>query len=306
SKDLEMKMKKKSELQATPFIWLLYLSIEITTCCEDLRCYVDYIDTLTCEYDTVKEAKHGISYNLTTTWTVEDPEADTPCPLIQSANTHKYTCWADMSFFSSEDTFNISIQRTVYGQRDSAQDCGPFLLSENFVPATPYNLSVSFSDNYNISWKTMYEGPLHFLRDGEVAYELSYRKEEDSWENQKCIHILEDEKNVILLKSSFQEDAEYVARVRAKPGNTSMYHGAWSEWSSPTTWRTQMDVNGNGNTWPFKNWIALLCGGIIIAIMVMFKPLKLPQRLWKNVWVFVPSPAFFFKPLYMGHNGDFK
>lgn len=33
---------------------------------------------------------------------------------------------------------------------------------------------------------------------------------------------------------------------------------------------------------------------------------SLPSRLWKNVWVQVPSPEPFFQPLYMGHSGDFK
>ncbi|KAM4697771.1 interleukin-21 receptor-like [Rhinophrynus dorsalis] len=275
------------------------------TCCEDLLCSVDYINTLTCKYDTSKREQLGISYNLSATWITEDSE-EMFCDLIPSATKREYTCYIEMNYFGADDIYLISINQTISEQNSSTLECGPFLLSNTFQPTAPFNLTVSFSKNYNFSWNTAYESSLS-LQNGELEYELSYKREKQSWVEQQSIHILEDEKSVVLMQSSFQDEEDYEARVRAKPQNTSqIYQGSWSEWSSSITWRTQVDVKTNENIQTSYKWITFLCAGTIIAIMLILKSLKLPQRLWKNVWVFIPDPAPFFKPLYVGHNGDFK
>ncbi|KAM4632492.1 interleukin-21 receptor [Discoglossus pictus] len=294
------KMTKKRGIPSAVFLIGFLVPISYCYSCRDLHCFVDYIDTLTCKYTAFWDESLGISYELIAEWISEDEDLDTVCHLVQSESKHKQTCNVNMISFGAEDIFNISINKRVYGKYDSNLTCGPFFLSENFVPAAPFNLTVSFSENYNISWRTFYETLQHYLKHGELEYQLSYKKAEDSWKNEKFINILEDEKNVLLLKASFQGEAEFVARVRTKPRNMSIYRGGWSEWSDTVTWRTPADgISSN-----FQMWTALPIVALSIIIILCY--FKQPQWLWKNVWVFIPNPAPFFKPLYVGHNGDFK
>ncbi|XP_053550221.1 interleukin-21 receptor [Bombina bombina] len=295
-------MSKKGDVLTTSL--LLSFFIRLCFSCKDLHCFGDYIDTFTCRYDADREENSDISYILSAAWTSEDEDLNISCLLTQSYNKHEQTCNVDMAYYGAEVTFNISITQTISGKHNFTQMCGPFNLSDNFVPVAPFNLTVTFYENYNISWRTAYESELHFLKNGELQYQLSYKTEKESWKTQKYVHILEDEKNVQILKSSFQEDTNYVARIRSKPKSTSpLYSGEWSEWSDFVTWRTHFHGDPS---WTMKFWIPILCGTTFIAMILMFKHLQLPQRLWKNEWVFIPSPAPFFKPLYTGHNGDFK
>eukprot|EP00079_Xenopus_tropicalis_P030295 XP_012826126.2 PREDICTED: interleukin-21 receptor [Xenopus tropicalis] len=236
-------------------------------------------------------------------WTSENLD-NTFCNLVQS-DEFVYSCNENMESFGADDFYTIFINGTIHDQINSSQTCELFYLSKTFVPRAPYNLSVLSFENYNFSWETPYKREMH-LQANELAYELSYKRDDESWEKQKRIHIFEDEKSVVLLQSSFQDGESYVARVRAKPKNSSIYRGDWSEWSNTVEWTTNEDLSGN--IWIPKNPIAILCliFGIVLIIILSCKPIKLPQRLWKNVWVLVPDPEPFFKPLYMRHQGNFK
>ncbi|OCT64152.1 interleukin-21 receptor [Xenopus laevis] len=298
---MALKMSKIIDYPCPASLLLLCFLVSLAQGCEDLHCYVDYIDTLTCKYEkTQKEA----SYSLSAMWTNEDLE-NTFCDLVQT-DEFMYICNEDMEYFGADDIYTIFINGTINGQMNTSQTCGPFYLSKTFVPRAPYNLTVLFSENYNFSWETTYKWEVH-LQANELAYELSYKRTDESWKKQKCIHILEDEKNVVLLQSSFQNPGGYIARVRAKPKNSSIYQGDWSEWSNSVQWTTNENISGN--IWIFtKSTASVLClvCGIVIIIILSCKPIELPQRLWKNVWVLVPDPGLFFKPLYMRHGGDFK
>ncbi|KAG8433026.1 hypothetical protein GDO86_017337 [Hymenochirus boettgeri] len=295
-----MKMSKNFKLA---LIAILCLLVCITKECEDLRCYVDYIDTLTCKYGTGEKSQPGVSYNLSAIWTTEESET-TFCDLIQNEDPQEHTCNMDLEDFGADDIYTISINTSINGENHSSQLCESFYLRKTFVPKAPYNLAVSVSEFYNFSWQTIYSSGLHFQAN-ELAYELSYKKKDESWEKQKCIHILEDEKSVVLLQSSFQDAEDYEARVRTKPKNSSIYQGGWSKWSSSVVWRTKSFEKKNEYIWLLKNWISFF-SFVVVIMTVLFCILKLPQRLWKNGCFIIPNPEVYFKPLYMGHNGDFK
>ncbi|KAM8960420.1 interleukin-21 receptor [Pelodytes ibericus] len=279
-------------------------NVESAKACEDLQCTVDYINTLTCRINNRKEETLDISHPLSATWTCEDSEEES-CQLDYTDNQKEHTCNLHMDLLGADDTYWIFINRTVYGQNISTA-CGPYRFCNTFQPTPPFNLTVSFSEQYyNFSWRTDYENPQYYLQHDEMGYELSYKKKKQSWKNHKSIQILEDEKSVSLLKTQFQENEDYVARVRAKPKNSSVYKGPWSGWSPLVTWSTQPNVYYVG-IWGSLHWIIPLCLGIIITLFVISKPFKLPQRLWKKMCGFVPNPAPFFKPLYIEHNWDFK
>ncbi|XP_075035693.1 interleukin-21 receptor [Mixophyes fleayi] len=289
-------MNKEHKTVAVLLLSALCCVTPITECCKDLHCNVDYIDTLTCNYNWDHGENAGISYTLQAEWTFE--ESEETCYLVQSDRKQEYICTIDMEDFNVDDKCTIFITAEVNGHYHSNKTCGPFIIGDKFKPVAPFNLTVSYSESYNISWKTNYD--THVFRNGELAYELSYKKEGESWLNQMSIQVLEDEKNVVILKSSFQANEGYVARIRAQPKNSSIYSGQWSEWSTPITWRTPADELKV----QVQNWIFIPF--LLLFIMMILKYLKWPQCLWKNVWLLVPDPAPFFKPLYEGHHGDFK
>ncbi|XP_063788863.1 interleukin-21 receptor [Pseudophryne corroboree] len=298
----DMKKMKKHKPAAVLLLSALCCITPITGCCKDLHCTVDYIDTLTCIYSGDKEENTSISYTLHAEWTLE--ESEETCDLISPGRRQEYICTINMENFNVDDKCTVFITAKVNGHSHSNKTCGPFSIGDRFEPTTPFNLTVSFVESYNVTWKTSYDN--NIVINGELAYELGFKKDKESWQNQKSIQVLEDEKHVVFLSSSFQANELYVARIRARPKPESIYRGQWSAWSTPVIWRTPDDEFIKTSS---QNWISLiyfLPVFLLIVIMLILKCLKWPQCLWKKVWLLVPDPAPFFKPLYEGHHGDFK
>lgn len=160
-------------------------------------------------------------------------------------------------------------------------------------------MTVTFSEGYNISWSSSDDDA--FALKGKLQYELQYRSQGDSWAQspgRKLISV--DTRSVLLLPVEFRRGTSYELRVRAEPQPGTSFQGTWSEWSDPVVFQTQPEeIKG---AW----WAYLLM--IFGPTALVFLGLKIhpPWRLWKKVWVQVPSPEKFFQPLYMGHRGDFK
>ncbi|XP_056391817.1 interleukin-21 receptor isoform X2 [Hyla sarda] len=291
-----MKIKSQKPI-ATLILLALGCIAPVSQCCQDLLCYIDFIDTLTCEYRKDEDMNTSVSHTLTANWTFEESE-DT-CILVECKKKHKYICTINMENFSGNDICTIT-RTTRNNGENSSQLCTSFKIGDKFRPVPPFNLTVSLSENYNISWESIYDNDV--MRSGELAYELSYKKDEESRLNQKTVRVLEDEKNVILLRSSFEAGEQYVARIRAHPKSTSLYLGHWSEWSSSITWTTPMDEQKiHRQIW----WISGIVGSVaflgILITCFLYSPL-----IWGKVWVLVPDPKDFFVPLYEGHQGNFK
>ncbi|KAM5151819.1 interleukin-21 receptor-like [Mantella aurantiaca] len=270
--------------------------------CKDLLCYVDYIDTLTCKYNNDKDGTSSTLYSLIVEWTFEELDKET-CELIPSNGKNEYTCTTDMEDFSYDTECTVFIKATIDGNDTLLKTCGPFSIGDKFKPRAPLNLTVSFSENYNISWRTLYDTDTY--RSNELSYEVSYKKDTESWMNQRTVRLYEDEKGLVLLRSLFEADEMYVARIRARPKNTSIYRGHWSSWSTAVSWRTRMPAERNVTENSLQKWIWLMVLFPVIVTIIIFI-FRWPKCLWKNAWVFIPDPAPFFKPLYMVHHGDFK
>ncbi|XP_075140618.1 interleukin-21 receptor-like [Leptodactylus fuscus] len=284
-----------------PILLALVCIAPISQCCQDLLCYVDFYDKLTCEYRKDQDLNTSVSYTLSASWTFE--EWNTTCLLVECEKKHEYICTIDMDDFSSDDLCEITITTNINGRYQSNQNCQPFKIGDKFKPLPPVNLTVSLHDDYNISWETYYDA--HVMRSGELVYELSYKKERESWLNQTTLQILEDEKNLILLRTLLQGGEQYKARIRAQPKNTStsIYHGEWSEWSASVTWTTP-DVDQNIKTQ--IGTISWIMSGMLVFLGIVMTCCRYTPIMWKKVWVLVPDPEPFFKPLYKGHEGDFK
>lgn len=56
------------------------------------------------------------------------------------------------------------------------------LSSPTVRPQPPFNLTAVFTEGYNISWETIHQNPLFYLLNGELEYQLRYKRRADTWE----------------------------------------------------------------------------------------------------------------------------
>ncbi|XP_064245893.1 interleukin-21 receptor isoform X3 [Passer domesticus] len=275
-------MKNKLWLQNI-FFCLLF---QYTMCCENLTCFVDYVQTLSC---ILRDELGAGSYNVTATWVPGEDTENTvaACTLMQlSRNTShiQYMCTVDMTELLADTKVQVDVIEVADRQPVLSKD---FYLSDN--------------KGYNISWETIYQNSSFYFLNEELEYQLRYKRITDTWEIQKTKAVHEDKRTLVILPWELQENTEYEFQVRARPREDSGYGGFWSEWSSPLSLKTSpaAATQRAGMEW-------LLLFAIVVAIMASITTfLAKQQSLWKKM-ACIPDPAPFFKPLYMAHNGDFK
>ncbi|XP_039113449.1 interleukin-21 receptor [Hyaena hyaena] len=276
---------------------LLLLVLQGAWGCLDLVCYTDYFQTVTCTLETW--TLHPGT--LTLTWQDlygELVDEVTSCSLRRSTHnaTHtEYTCHMDVFHFMADDIFSVNMTDQ---SGNYSQECGSFVLAKSIKPSPPFNVTVTFSEHYNISWDSNHDSyPLK----GKLQHELRYRKQGDPWAlspQRKLISV--DSRSVSLLPLEFRRDTDYEFQVRSGPQPGSSFQGTWSEWSDPVTFHTPPEeLKGGGHIHLLYIFL------VIIVIVFLGLKIDLPWRLCKE-WVQVPSPEQFFQPLYMSHSGDFK
>ncbi|NXU55257.1 IL21R protein, partial [Turnix velox] len=285
-------------------LWLhcisFYLLFQYTTCHENLTCFVDYVETLSC---VLRNDLGASSYNLTAIWYVSHEPENTvaACHLLQfSRNTShtQYMCTVDMTVLPAD--LRVQVDVTEMADMQHVVSKG-FYMAECVKPQPPFNLTTVFSEVYNITWETIYQNPDFYLLNEELEYELRYKRRIDTWETQKTKAIHEDKRTLVILPWEFQANTDYELQVRARPREDSDYHGFWSEWSSPMTFKTKPAAvtQQAGMGW-------LLLFGVVVAIAASITTFLAKQKsLWKKM-ACIPDPTPFFKPLYLVHNGDFK
>ncbi|NXW48268.1 IL21R protein, partial [Nyctiprogne leucopyga] len=288
-------MRNKLWLQIISF----FLLFQHTTFCENLTCFVDYVQTLSC---ILRNGLGTSSYNLTATWVPEEDPENTvaACSLLQlSRNTShtQYMCTVDMTELLADS--KVQVDATEIADRQHVISKG-FYMAENIKPQPPFNLTAAFSEGYNISWETIYQNsPFYFLNE-ELEYQLRYKRRTDTWETQKTKAIHEDKRTLLIPLWELQANTEYEFQVRARPREDTGYHGFWSEWSPLLTLKTRpAAVTQTGG----MGWLLLF--GVVAITVSIGTFLAKQQSLWKKM-ACIPDPAPFFKPLYLLHNGDFK
>ncbi|NXX12297.1 IL21R protein, partial [Podargus strigoides] len=268
-------------------------------CCENLTCFVDYVQTLSC---ILRNDLDASSFNLTATWVPdEDPENTVAaCSLLQlSRNTShtQYMCTVDMTGLLADTKVQVDVTKIADRQHVISKH---FYMAENIKPQPPFNLTAVFSEGYNISWETIYQNSAFYFLNEELEYQLRYKRRIDTWEMQKTKAVHEDKRTLVILPWELQANTEYEFQVRARPQEGTGYHGFWSEWSPLLTLKTSPATA----TQTVMEWLLLF--GVVVAITASITTFLAKQRsLWKKM-ACIPDPASFFKPLYLVHNGDFK
>nr|XP_048316168.1 interleukin-21 receptor isoform X2 [Myodes glareolus]XP_048316169.1 interleukin-21 receptor isoform X2 [Myodes glareolus]XP_048316170.1 interleukin-21 receptor isoform X2 [Myodes glareolus] len=286
---------------------LLLLILQGARGCLDLTCYTDYLWTVTCVLETW--TLHP--YTLTLTWQDEYEELqdkETSCSLHRSGHnaTHaRYTCHMPLSGFMADDVFIVNM---MDHSGNSSQECGSFVLAENIKPAPPFNVTVTFSGRYDISWHSdYYEEPAFYVLRGKLQYELQYRNLRDPYAMRPVTKLISvDSNNVSLLPEDFHKDSTYQLQVRAAPQPGTLFRGTWSEWSDPVIFQTQAEELEADLDPHLLLLLLLLLVVLVPGLIFLGLKIDLPWRLWKKVWVPVPSPESFFQSLYKEHSGNFK
>ncbi|XP_049760008.1 interleukin-21 receptor [Elephas maximus indicus] len=285
---------------ATPFLLLM---LQGAWGCSDLACYTDYLQTVTCVLETWSLHPRV----LTLTWQdlyreLEDEVISCSLHLSSHNATHAwYTCHMDVSCFMADDLFTVNM--TDQSGKHS-QECGTFILADSIKPSPPFNVTVAFSEQYNISWSSDYDDPGSSALKGKLQYELQYRNRDNPRAlspGRKLVSV--DLKSVSLLPLEFQKGSSYEVQVRAGPQPGSSFQGTWSEWSDPAVFQTQPDETEGGTRGLRSSLPYILATTILVFLGLGYRQTR---RLWKEVWVQVPSPEQFFQPLYDSHSGDFK
>ncbi|XP_074053492.1 interleukin-21 receptor isoform X2 [Macrotis lagotis] len=271
---------------------------------QDLTCYTDYIQTLTCFLQV--DPGHAETFpDLTIEWNdayEELEEFTNSCSFHRSTHnqTHmQYTCHMDVYKLMLDDEFNVTITDKLSNSSIEERHFH-FILAQSIKPSPPFNVTVAYFGDYNISWKTLYEEPQYYALQNKLQYELRYKKQQDSWMTQTIRFISVDLKSVSLMSLELQKGSVYEIQVRAQPQPSSLCSGVWSEWSTSTFFQTQ-PVEEKID---WFSWVFLISSPV--AIFALLAGWKLTQRLWKKMWVLVPNPEHFFQPLYSAHEGNFK
>ncbi|XP_070617059.1 interleukin-21 receptor isoform X2 [Erythrolamprus reginae] len=174
------------------------------------------------------------------------------------------------------------------------------LLLQHAKPHPPTHLAAATSSaGYTLSWESKYLDPEYPMLSGHLKYELRYKKKGHPWQGQSQKSIPQDLRSIQLLPQELESDAEYEFQVRSGPAMS--YQGTWSDWSPPTSLKTTHKASEHGAV----QWLELFLLVLSSAVALMAF-LGWHQRLWKKLDCFTPSPAPFFQPLYLRHNGDFK
>ncbi|XP_033023568.1 interleukin-21 receptor [Lacerta agilis] len=322
--------------------WLLLLlflqqASASASACGNLTCFADYIQTLTCMWGNDPHASSRAQYHLTATW---DCGEGGNCSFTSksAAGATQYTCFAEQNICFGNNIFEVAVKlgneqvcknefvfqehraspqnytlgiwgcHCCFTQWVGAKSCLPDALrSPNLTlspvkPYPPFSLrAIASPEGYNLSWSTMYQHDEYFYLDGELQYELRYRQRGHPWQGHN--HLLQYTETLWLLPQEFEGDTDYELELRAKPREDSSYQGTWSDWSPKMTLRTlpRAVEDRPGDKWSL--WFLLVLSPLVALVVFLGWQ---HQRLWKKLDIFIPSPAPFFQPLYLIHNGDFK
>nr|XP_060642408.1 interleukin-21 receptor [Anolis sagrei ordinatus] len=282
-----------------PLLLLLQQTCSLDPACEELTCFMDYLEMLACTWGEEPHPSRPNFYNLTAQWNCGKNESCLLLPVDGKIPPTHFACLAEQKLCLGDKAFEVRATEATPGAVKGCQRT--FLLKKNIKPQPPFNLTVSASPSgYNISWETPYQHRSYLLLRDHLHHQLRFQKRGRSWQGQAQKHLLLQDTRFLWLESlEFEAGTEYELQVRSQP--RSPYEGTWSTWSPPAFLSTPPKTSDSRKEprGPSK-WL-------LLSLVLLPVPLALlGRRLWKRLESFIPSPAPFFQPLYLSHKGDFK
>ncbi|XP_062444567.1 cytokine receptor common subunit beta [Rhea pennata] len=203
---------------------------------QNLSCYNDYNSQLTCTWIEHSEAHAFLGMTLYRRNNNKMKNEEMHCKPQGENEFHKapYIHWV---CHSTVNTFGMGVD-DIYSFKPNKllQAELNIHLFQTVQPLPPQNLSVSLmrSGDFLLTWKV---ADANQGLGNALEYEVAYKQEWESWEKATLLS-LSNTTRCHLSHESLVPGSTYIARVRARPGQTSGFSGQYSEWSMEASWET--------------------------------------------------------------------
>ncbi|KAJ8283619.1 hypothetical protein COCON_G00024690 [Conger conger] len=291
-------------------LFLLFLSpLHSSHTHQDLRCLNDYINKVTCVWDSrgtlpdtvcILHGTFGKSPRLRKeSCDLKPLNEQNPalrgCPLVFTKR--------KIGLYST-----IELHVSCENMTSPVAQIQDYKALQHIRLNPPDALNVT---NYTISWdRTSQEGISH------LKFQLQFKQEEQSWEdvNVKTVVIQDQMKQLQLPHEDLEVGRSYQVRVRVDVHPKSKgYASEWSRWSPVKTWRSEVGREPPQPTGTMdypkrvEKWL-IGCGAALLVVLValsMTFPIRY-IRVDKAILKPVPTPAKYFDVLNSTHGGNFQ
>ncbi|XP_072273842.1 interleukin-21 receptor-like isoform X2 [Pyxicephalus adspersus] len=285
---IDVKMKNCVQTICVRIIVYLAMHNSVHACSnqhmpENFRCYVNFIDFLSCTWYSNSHAGDGpFSLHLNT--------KNKQCLLLKISH-NKFSCNITGLMADETEFYNLSVQDNTTNR--ILDEIETFAQSCHIKLDPPVNASYKINNStYVIMWK----GYEEYLGSPNLKCESQLKKHTSSWKNSKKKIFTDknaDNQSEELLASEFEMDSDYDLRLRCKTQENSFYESQW---------RTKEENKVN-----IIHIIMVVCSlatACILLYLVFCS--SLCGRFKISYLEEVPTAASFFKPMYLVHNGNFQ
>ncbi|XP_025032455.1 interleukin-9 receptor-like [Python bivittatus] len=234
--------------------------------------------------------------------------SDLICPLSASPGTLDHfhcSAYNEEGEFTENNEYKVTLHTSSLGEHHTHVVFMMYKPRLHIECDPPFDLQSKCSANKcRVQWKRpkAYE---EILKDWQ--WELAFKVVQEPWEQAQRRVFVNTETWVDIEGFEFKSGRNYVARMRCKTPDVNKHYGSqWSPWSSSVTWKAhrgdwqQLDAH-----FPKAAPIYfLLCLGTLLLFLAL--AFTLFRRAKSSCGGSIPTPAAFFQPLYLAHDGNFK
>ncbi|XP_006873974.1 PREDICTED: interleukin-9 receptor-like [Chrysochloris asiatica] len=208
------------------------------------------------------------------------------------------------------DSFTITLHCHGAGQEQVSLLEAQYLPRKHVKLDPPFDLQSNVSSDYCVlTWSI---NPALEPMGGLFAYELAFKRQEETWEwAQHKDHIV-GVTRLTLEAVELDPGSTYEARLRVQmaqeegTAEEEHYEGPWSEWSSSVYFRAPPRTDPRTPPWGWPDNTLVVVPLFLLLTGLTYLLFKLSPRMKRALQQHVPSPAAFFQPLYAVHHGNFQ
>ncbi|XP_058013925.1 interleukin-9 receptor-like isoform X2 [Ahaetulla prasina] len=228
--------------------------------------------------------------------------SDLICPLSASPGTpDHFNCsvHSKEGEFTENDEYKVVLHVSSLGENQTNVIFLKYKPRLHIQCDPPFDLQSKCSDNTCcVRWKRP-KACEEILEDWQ--WELAFKAVQEPWEQAQRRVFVNSETWVHIESFEFKSDRDYVARMRCKTPEENHHYGShWSPWSSCVTWTAHP---GDWQQLDAPIYLLFCLGTLLLLLALAFALFKRVQR---SCGASIPTPATFFQPLYLAHQGVFK
>ncbi|XP_055519314.1 cytokine receptor common subunit beta isoform X2 [Leucoraja erinacea] len=240
----------------------------------NLQCFYDGLQEVECTWEVTKMSGDLFTFNLhyRKANSSETQECNSSMIPREDSNFTVHGCNIHVRDRAAFEEYEVSLQLV-----NPSVAYHPY---KNIKPPPPYNLTMDElpDGRLQLCWesiKTIYD----------LEYQVSYKKVDRPWEENKTWQIPFGNNKFNLPKDSLDPSSRYRVRMRAKvksSGGIYSYSGIWSEWSQSVDFDTNQDK---------ESLIIVACSlliFLIIATPIAALLIKRKKKMWLDG---IPDPA---------------